>query len=250
MEYRQYHEESEKIFHSEEQIFFSQANMYRFLSIHELLKITADLAVEDYCQQGMSREMLKENGYGILVSRCSFRIHKTPEENQKIHVVTWEEKPEALQLARNYKILDMEGNVLVSGKAYWMVVDINARRLLPTAKFTLRTQIDKTYEMDCLNPGKIVQPAEMELWDTRKIKFSDIDANGHTTNSRYGAFIEDALPAEFRPKMPVDFKINYSREAMLDSEIQVYGKVSEDGKKITVIGKIAEGISFESELYY
>lgn len=250
MEYKQYHETDKKIFHSEEQIYFSQANMHGFWSLHELLRVTSDIAVEDYRQQGMSREFLKEKGFGILVSRLSFRFHKMPVENQKLEIVTWEEKAETLQLVRKYNIFDENKNLLISAKAYWMVVDIKARRLLPTAKFTLRPPIEFTTETDCLNPGKISSVENMELWDKRKIKFSDIDTNGHTTNSRYGAFIEDALPEEYRSKVPTDFKINYSKEAMLGNELSVYGKVVDDGKKLVVIGKTEEGNSFEAELFY
>lgn len=250
MEYKQYHEEHKKIFHSQEQIFFSQANAEGYLSFHELLRMTADLAVEDYNQQGMSREFLKDKGFAILVSRLAFRFHKMPVENQKLEFVTWEEKPEPLQLARCYKIFDMDGNLLVSGKSYWLVCDLKTRRLIPTSKFDLRKSIEFTTEMDCLKPCKIGEPEGMELWDSRKIKYSDLDTNGHATNSRYGAFIEDALPAEYRGKVPSDFKLNYSKEAMLDSQLDVYGKIEEDGKKITVIGKTSEGCSFEAELYY
>lgn len=250
MEYKQYHEDNAKVFHSQEQVFFSQANAAGFLSLHELLRVTADLAVEDYNQQGMSRQFLVEHGVAILVSRLAFRIHKMPVENQKLEFVTWEEKPEPLQLARNYKILDESGNLLVSGKSYWLLVDLAKRRLVPTAKFTLRKPSDKITDMDCLKPAKINEPEGMELWDSRKIKYSDLDTNGHTTNSRYGAFIEDALPAEYRGKVPSDFKLNYSKEAMLDSTLDVYGKVEDGGKKLTIIGKTAEGCSFEAELYY
>ena len=250
MEYKQYHEEHKKIFHSQEQIFFSQANAEGYLSFHELRRMTADLAVEDYNQQGMSREFLKDKGFAILVSHLAFRFHKMPVENQKLEFVTWEEKPEPLQLARCYKIFDMDGNLLVSGKSYWLVCDLKTRRLIPTSKFDLRKSIEFTTEMDCLKPCKIGEPEGMKLWDSRKIKYSDLDTNGHTTNSRYGAFIEDALPAEYRGKVPSDFKLNYSKEAMLDSQLDVYGKIEEDGKKITVIGKTSEGCSFEAELYY
>ena len=252
MEYKQYHEikEGNKIFHWQENVYFSQANAYRFLSIHELLKISSDIAVEDYRQQGMSREFLKEKGYGILVSRVAYKIHKMPEENQAIELVTWEEKPEPLQLCRCYKFLDMDGNVLISGRSTWLVVDINARRMMPSKKFTLRPDPLLKEDFDAPVPGKIVPPADMELWDTRKIRFSDLDANGHTTNSRYSAFIEDVLPEEYRSKVPAEFRINFSKEAMLDSELKIYGKISEDGKKITVTGQTSEGLSFESEIYY
>ena len=249
MEFKQYHGEN-KIFYSDEQVYFSQANLYGYFSLHELLRMTSDIAVEDYNQQGMSREFLKEKGYGILVSRLSFRFHKIPVENQKVHFITWEEKPEPLQLTRCYKILDEDGNSLISGKSYWLVVDLKARRLMPTAKFTLRPTPDMMTEMDCLPPAKIVPSENMELWDSRTIKFSDLDSNGHTTNSRYAAFIEDALPVEYRNKVPVDFKVNFSKEAMLGSHLDIFGAIEDDGNKIKIIGKTSEGCSFEAELYF
>ncbi len=250
MEYKQYHEDNSSVFHSQEQIYFSQANMYGFFSLHEILRMTADIAVEDYKQRGMSREFLKDKGFAILVSRLAFRFHKPPVENQQVEFITWEEKPEPLQLSRCYKIVDAENNILVSGKSYWLVVDLNARRIIPTAKFTLREPEKIVSDMDCQKPAKISEPENMELWDSRKIKFSDLDTNGHTTNSRYGAFIEDALPEAYRNRMPVDFRLNYSKEAMLDSQLDVYGKIEDEGKKLTMIGKTAEGLSFEAELYY
>lgn len=250
MEYKQYHEDHKKIFHSEEQIYFSQTNLEGFFSFHELLRMTTDIAVEDYNQQGLSRDFLKEKGFAILVSRISFRFHKMPTENQKLEFITWEEKAEPLQLTRCYKVLDKNGELLISGKSYWLVVDLSCRRIIPTSKFNLREPIDFIKEMNCLKPSKIVEPEKMELWDSRKIKYSDLDANGHTTNSRYGAFIEDALPVKYRTMIPIDFKLNYSKELMLNSQLEIYGKIEENGKKLTIIGKTCEGCSFESEIYY
>ena len=100
MEYKSFFEEDKNIFHVQSNIYFSQCNANKDLSLHELLKITSDIAVEDYRQRGMSRKILKDNGFGILVSRCSYRIHKWPKENQFIEVETWEEKPQALQFMR------------------------------------------------------------------------------------------------------------------------------------------------------
>ena len=158
MEYKSFFEEEKNIFHVQSNIYFSQCNANKDLSLHELLKITSDIAVEDYRQRGMSRKILKDNGFGILVSRCSYRIHKWPKENQFIELETWEEKPQALQFMRGYKILDENKNILVSGKSSWLLVDINERRILPLKKFTLRTPPEFCIDLDCDKPDKILQP--------------------------------------------------------------------------------------------
>ncbi|WP_288605644.1 acyl-ACP thioesterase domain-containing protein [uncultured Treponema sp.] len=248
MEYKSFFEEDKNIFHVQSNIYFSQCNANKDLSLHELLKITSDIAVEDYRQRGMSRKILKDNGFGILVSRCSYRIHKWPKENQFIEVETWEEKPQTLQFMRGYKILDENKNILVSGKSSWLLVDINERRILPLKKFTLRTPSEFCIDLDCDKPDKILQPEKSELWDTRIIKFSDLDANGHTNNARYAAFIEDAIPEEFRGRKPKDFKINFAKEAMLNDKVEIFGFKEEN--KITFLGKTPESVSFEAVISY
>ena len=98
-----------------------------------------------------------------------------------------------------------------------------------------------------MKPGKISLPDNLAEVDSRKIRFSDLDSNGHTTNSRYGAFIADALPVEYRGRQPSDFKINYSKEDVhiLSAETEVDGK-----KKLVYVGKTDKGNSFEAELYF
>lgn len=250
MEYKEWRDEC-GVFHSQRRIYFAAASANKVLSVHELLKMSADIAVEDYREQGMSREFLEEHGLAILVSRNSFRIHKMPEENQVIEVATWEEKPEALQLVRCYKIMDLQGGVLISAKSTWLVMDLKNRRIMPVKNFTLRPTPTRQTEMDCLKPAKIaIDESGFELLDSRKIKFSDVDANGHTTNSRYAAFVEDALPAEFQRRRIRDLRLNYSKEVMLGDEIFIYGKIDSENSRLTFVGKTKDFVSFEAELFY
>lgn len=250
MEYKEWHD-AKGVFHSQRRIYFSAANANKILSLHELVKMAADIAVEDYRTRGMSREFLAEHGVAILVSRNSFRIHKMPEENSVIEISTWEEKPEVLQLVRCYTISDLDGNTLVSAKSTWLVMDLHGRKIMPTKQFTLRPAPQIQSESDCLKPSKIsIDENGFELFDSRKIKFSDIDANGHTTNSRYAAFVEDALGKEFREKSPRDFRLNYSKELMLGDELFIYGKIDSENSRITFVGKTKEFTSFEAELFF
>lgn len=252
MEYKNWYEDDGIVFHYETQVSFSQADINGNFSLNELLRITSDAAVEDYRQQGLSREFLKEHNTAILVSRVAFHFHKMPRENQRITIVTWEEKPEPLQLKRAYKILSEDGELLVDGLSSWIVVNLEARRITPTKEFTLHKPNDYQRQNGCMKPGKISLPENLVEIDQRKIRFSDLDSNGHTTNSRYGAFIMDALPEGFSTSNLRDFRINYSKEAMLNDTVNILFAQNncDNGKKITMVGKTDSGSSFESELYF
>ncbi len=248
-EYRQFHDADNK-FNFQTMVYFCEANDNKTLSFYDLLKISSDGAVEDYNQLGMSRDVLLENHYAILVSRVSYRFHRMPRENEAIVLKTWEEKPEPLQLVRAYEFESMTGEKLISGISSWLAVEPEKHRIVPTKNFTMRAAPDLVTEHDCLKYGKIAHPENLTLFDERVIKYSDLDGNGHTNNARYGAFVADALPENLRRVRFTDFRLNYAKEAMLGQKVSVYGAVDENAKKLTLIGKTEEGISFEAELFW
>ena len=252
-DYKQWHEidGANYTFYSENQIYFCQCDLHHKLSLFELLRLVTDAAVEDFNQRVMSYDVLTENNMGILVSRQSFRFHKMPEGNQKITIKTWEETPEPLQFVRAYEIFDSETKEkLVSGLSTWLLVDLAKRRIMRIKDFTMRTPPTLKLEHDCLKPEKIVVPENLDFLLKRPIWFSDIDGNGHMNNARYGAFVVDALPPEYQGKDFTDFRINYSKEAVQNQLIELYGSLVDSEKKIVIVGKQDGSVCFEAELYY
>ena len=237
-------------FHSEHKVQFSQSSPKKQLSLYDLLKVSSDMAVEDYALRGMDRDMLTEHGYAILLSRLAFRFHKMPRENEEYIFTTYEEKAEALQLVRAYEFTTMTGEPLITGLSSWLLVEPASRKIVPTKKFDLRTPVETQKEHDCLKYGKIQHPEDLEKWDERIIKYSEIDGNNHVNNARYGAFVADAIPPEMRDYDFTDFRLNYAKEAKLGQKLEIYGKVNNEEKKLTIVGKTEEGVSFESELYW
>ena len=249
-EFKQWYDEDGITFHSEHKVQFSQSNSMKKMSFYELLKVTSDMAVEDYAQRGMDRDTLTKNGYACLVSRVAFRFHRLPRENENYVFTTYEEKSEALQLVRAYEFTTPKGEPLITGLSSWLLVDPVAHRIIPTKKFDLRPPVESQKEHNCLKYGKIQIPEDLEKWDEWKIRYSDIDGNNHVNNARYGAFVANAIPENLREKDFTDFRLNYAKEAKLGQKLEIFGKVNEEEKRLTIVGKTEEGVSFESELMW
>ena len=167
-----------------------------------------------------------------------------PVTNEFITIETWEEKPDGIQLNRKYRIVDTESSeLLISGSSSWMVVNTETRRIIPARHFTLRPEPTVQTEFEGLPLGKIPVPENMEHLDNRVIRFSDLDANGHTNNSRYGDFIMDALPQNLQNADFSDFRINYSHEAVLGETIDI--SASYNGNETVVVGKQGNSTCFE-----
>lgn len=248
---RQWHDDDEARFHKEFKLTFGQCDINNRLTFAELLLMTSDTAVEDYNQKGLSWQFLVDNGVTILTSRSAFHIERMPVANQRITLNTWEEKSEGLQLSRKYEIIDTEsGEQLVKGWSFWTVIDFEKRKIIPPKLFTLRPAPTISTEYDGVRPGKIPLSQDMKEIGSHRIVFSDMDANGHTNNSKYINFVLDSLPAEYQNKCYKDFKINYSKEAVLNDDISIQADLSGTDNKLVVVGRNQEESCFECELYF
>ena len=58
------------------------------------------------------------------------------------------------------------------------------------------------------------------------------------------------MPEKYSEKTFTDFKINYSKEAVLGENIKLFGTFDDEAGKAVIIGKQEENICFESEVYY
>lgn len=244
---RQWHEDN--CFYREEELFFGRCDIQHRLSLAEILLVTSDTAVQDYHLRGMTYDVLRESGYAILVSRISFRIHKMPLAGDVITIKTWEEAPAGLQLSRRYEIISQSGETLVTAHSLWIIVNPETRRIVKPDQFTLRPSPTGKTDFPGIPCGKIALPEDLTLLDERVIRYTDLDANGHVNNSRYGAYLMDCLPPELREKDIKDIRINYSLEATLGDNLQLLGNFS-NPEKILIVGKTSKGTCFEAELHY
>ena len=248
--FKQWHDE-DFTFHKEMKIDFSQCTPDRIMTWAEILRFTSDNAGEDFARRGMPWDFLQEKGVAFIVSRVSFHVEQMPIYEQTIRLNTWESAPQGPFATRNFELIDAQsGSLLIKAQTQWVVFGINNHRILPAKAFTLRPSPTIVTDFAGIKPGKIVLPDEMETIAKHKVLFSELDANGHTNNSKYINFVIDNLPADFQKKPVKDLRLNYSREAHLGEELEIKAKYDSEAKVYYVQGVIDGTSSFEAELYY
>lgn len=251
--FKRWHENiSEVSFYNEEMnISFNQCDKNHRLSFYDILKISSDAAVTDYDRIGLTWQRFHDLKTVFVVSRISFKFHKFPTAAQNIRVKTWTETSLPLQFVRMYNFYDAEsGELLISSTSHWLYLDLDSRRIIRTKDFKEKNVPEYKTEHLAIEPGKIVIPENLKFLCERPIWYSDIDANGHMNNARYGAFVVDSLPAEYQNKEFTDFRLNFSKEAMQGQTVKIYGHFEDSAKKIVLVAKQEENVCFESELIY
>ena len=238
-------------FHVETRVPFTQCGPDGKMTLFDFLRLTTDLSTEDIRLRGTSMGFLAKQNIARVVARSSFRFHRMPVIDEKIEVITVEDKADSFQFNRQYQVLDSDKNRLISGTSKCMITAFDTRKILPsnTIEAFRKLNPNSLPKPDCLPCGKILEPENMEKIGEQTIRRSNLDGNNHTDNAFYAAFITSFLPDEYATKPLIDFRINYSKEALYGETLELFMAKSAENR-LVVTGKKQDGISFVSELTF
>lgn len=227
----------------QEELTFADCDRNKNARVSALLRKAANYAGYDYDARGLTHEKLLEMRQAFLLSRVAVKIHRCPRAREVLDITTLEDGVRGAHMQRVYEMLDQTGQVCVSIRSDWILVDPVERKILRPGSFTAKPLLTCDREIDCPPTRKIVLPREgaAEL-GTRTIRWSDLDGNGHVYSANYGDIVWDCLPADLQPRVPREFYINYSKEATLGEELRLLGL--REGETFRVEGLGPDGPCF------
>ena len=221
----------------QEELVFRECDRNKRVRVGSLLAKMAAFAGYDYDARGLTHERLQEMGEVFLLSRAALRIHRCPVYREVLDIHTWEDAPRGPYLRRVYELRDPSGQLCVSAKSDWILVDPASRKILRPASFTARPPHQCPKEIACPEPKKLRLPAEgQEARGVYRVLWSDLDGNGHLFSGNYGDIIWDFLPPDLRERPVEAFFINYNHEAALDDELRIALVRTEGGCILEGIG--------------
>ena len=221
----------------QEELVFWDCDREQRVRVAALLSRLGAFAGYDYDARGLTHELLWANREVFLLSRAAIRIHDCPRARDLLDITTWEAGPKAAHMGRNYEMRDQQGRLRVCARTDWILVDPLTRKILRPSAFTAKPLLSSDRPLDCPETRKIVLPKEgREDLGTRTVRWSDLDGNGHLFSGNYGDIIWDALPEDLQVRVPREFQINYSREAVLGDTLRLEGFRGETGYFVEGLG--------------
>lgn len=215
---------TENSYMRQEEFIFWDCDCQKRARVAALLNKLAAFAGYDYDARGLTHDVLYARGQVFLLSRVSLRIHRCPVAGDVLSITTWENGAKAAHMQRLYEMTAPDGELCVSAKTDWILVNPITRKLLRPSSFTARPLTLCPKQIDCPEPKKILLPQDgLENLGQRRVRWSDLDGNGHLFSGNYGDYIWDALPADLQTQTPREFFINYNREAALGDELRLTG---------------------------
>ena len=137
---------------------FGDCDRNKRARIGTLLTILAAFGGYDYDARGLTHEKLWDMRSVFLFSRAAVRIRRCPVYRERLDVRTWEGGPSGPHMRRVYELRDGKGELCVSAKSDWILVDPESRKILRPASFTAHSPGPCPVEIECPEPKKLRLP--------------------------------------------------------------------------------------------
>ncbi|MDY6379583.1 MAG: thioesterase [Bacteroidales bacterium] len=187
-----------------------------------LLEVAGTVADE----LGFGIAVLHPRGLTWILTRLSVEMYELPTHCERVRFETWIESNAHMLSTRDFRIYSGDRLIGIC-KTVWAILDLQKREIVNYFDDPIfENAIDgEVLEMPRVRMTTIPEPTGSM---PHKIVYSDIDYNGHCNSCRYLQAMTDAyLPDYYGKKVRLD--INYSKEAMLGEEMQIYYLVTDDG---------------------
>ncbi|MEX0988272.1 MAG: acyl-ACP thioesterase domain-containing protein [Bacteroidales bacterium] len=164
---------------------------------------------------------LNENNRAWILSRMRIRIFQYPAWDDQVIVETWPRGVDKLFALRDFRIYDTNNLVLAEATTCWLMVDSSNHRPLriPHDIIKIQTRSDSVFSEI---PGKISLPETIHIYETRMVRYSDLDVVGHVNNVKFIEWCTDlAGPEKFLENTVTDFSINFIGEALPGDQVEI-----------------------------
>ena len=242
--YRHWRDE-DRSYNVERQISFDMLDCNGHLRAAEALRLFGDAANADFAELGFTYEELYRGGYFFIVVRATCNVVRQPLEGERVTVHTWPHAVKGMQVARNFELLDAEGEAIAYAQMVYLIVDVNTGRPIRVSDFPLVEMYEVPLTVEVSKKQRIRLTEDMPEVARTTPRYSDLDKNGHVNNTHYPTFAYDVLPPAVRDRGWTDFQIEFAAEMHLDDELRLYTNDAEAaisaGDWVKVVGAQPDG---------
>ena len=197
-----------------------------------LLDILQEVAGDHSAILGTDRQALTQRNLFWAVIRHRVQVTRFPGPEETLRVETWPMPTTRTAYPRSTIAYDEKGQEVFRAISLWVLMDRDTRAMvLPGRSGVEVNGLLRGCELAA--PGSMI-PREFAETDIRRVRFSDLDVNGHMNNCRYLDWVTDLLPSAFHQvHSPEEFTICYLSEIREDEELLLSWELSED-RELTV----------------
>lgn len=197
---------------------------------------------------GLGWQSMLEKGMVFVTSRWHTVVHRLPAMEESVTLTTWHRNRQGPRFYRCYAWRDAAGALLIEGVMLFALVAVESHRLLRGDEFMAQAPLaDCPRGVNCADPGRFSVAGVVPAGEYR-VRWSDIDRNGHLNNTHYADLMLDYLPEAYQRRLPVEVDLHFAGESRLGDTVAVSTAV--EGATASVTGDTPRGRCFAARVRY
>lgn len=191
---------------------FDMSDINGYIKVPQLLLLSLEVASNHSQSLGIGdKQLLEEHQLVWIVTDYDIQIKRLPSFDDDIIIETEALSYNRLFCYRRFSVLDSEGNSLVEMLATFVMMNRETRKAQAVAP-----EIVAPYEAEFskkIHRGPRYHDLENPTSQSYRVRFYDLDMNGHVNNSKYLDWIFEVMGSEFLTKhIPEHIHLKYVRE--------------------------------------
>lgn len=214
------------------------------LTIKALARYFQDIAEAQASSLDNGYDALIQQGKAWVICRMYLQIIQMPKLLDSVMLNTWPRKNTGLFAVRDYELCNDGGHVIVSGTAYWAVINFQTRRVERFHDGMMeRYMLESRQASDKDTLDKLRHPGFADSDIVAKIvaEPSFIDHTHHVNNAEYLRIISDYLPFDSFNVSNLGVQIDYIQETAQGDTLSVFRK--QDGNTTWFQISNSQGVS-------
>lgn len=235
----------ELIYEKQHTLLMRDCDMYRRVKPSVVLALFQDCSEALTEGWGVGLEYMLDRGVIWVAARLECDVPgRLPRHAETVTVRGWATRCRSGIFPFRYELLGGDGETLVTGCSMWVLSDLASHSMMSPniPKITLPTPEPDNAPLPRLSA---IRPPVEPQHTPRKVRFSEVDINGHLTNTRYIDWMTDLPDREFQRTHPMTgLRIDYRRETFPDEEIVLDWELTEQRLWCASEGRFAAEIRF------
>ncbi len=181
-------------------------------------------------ERGFGYSEMTERNSAWVLSRLAIEIEKYPEMSETVTLYTWVDEVGKLFTSRCFELVNAAGETAAYARSIWAAIDLQTRRPTLLDMEGLGHYIsDRPCPIE--KPGKIAPVEGDTPCELYRVKYSDLDINGHLNSIKYMEHLLNLFDINmYREKEISRFEIAYQSEGMYGMELSLHNREIADGK--------------------
>ncbi len=171
---------------------------------------------------GPAEGVLRRDGRAFLLSRIALNVKGTIRHGDDFELETWAEESSGISFGRTFLLRSEKGELIAEARSVWILYDFGARRIMRCSELEHSYGAEPPHDMEL--PRRLTLPQELEFEPVgdHRVRYADVDVNGHMNNTVYADVLCGEIPEICSGEARVSsLYINYSNECKLGGTISI-----------------------------